>query len=92
MIFVPSFSIFPTALAGERRWEKYPFHSSDDALEHFICLYFSKSTPQALSQFCAEAVKQQALQTDTQDILTFTHNKCCCYSFQALPESFDQQF
>ena len=41
--------------------EKFPFHSSDETLKHFIGLDFSKSTPPAFSQFCSEAVRQQAL-------------------------------
>jgi hypothetical protein len=35
---------------------RFPIHTKQDKLEQFLTLNFKKATPQAFSQFCAEAV------------------------------------
>ena len=57
-------------LTNCRKWEeattRFPQHATEKALEQFLSLSFSKSTPHVFSQYCTLAVKWQALGTEAE--------------------------
>ena len=66
-------------LTNSKSWRdavvRFPIHTKDDKLQQFFSLDFMKSTPQAFSQFCAEAVLCTA-EPDESTVTISEINKC----------------